>query len=321
MKSPFISLVVPVLNEEESLPVFIKTVKINLRSYKYEIIFINDGSIDKSANIIEQIHKKNKQIKLINLSRNFGHQMAITCGLDQATGDVAVILDADLQDPPRLIIKMLAKWREGYDVVYGIRTTRRGENGLKIITARLFYQLIDLLSPTKIPQNAGDFRLISKKVLMSLKGTREYQRYLRGIVSWIGFKQIGIEYSRDKRYAGKSKYTTWTMIKLGLDALLSFSFFPLRIASLLGSITAGGAFVYILYAIIITVLGLTVKGWSSTVVLVLFLGSVQLISLGIIGEYLGRIYEEVKNRPMYIIDSMVGFSKQLGNEINRSLPL
>ena len=318
MKSPFISLVIPVMNEESSLRHLYNTLKKILQKYKYEIIFVNDGSDDDSALIIEKLHRKDIQVKMISLSRNFGHQMAITCGLDYASGDVAIIMDADLQDPPALITRMMGKWREGYDVVYGIRRLRRGENGFKLITARLFYLIINKLSRTKIPQSVGDFRLISKNVITILKHTREYQRYLRGIISWVGFKQIGIEYSRDKRFAGKSKYNSWAMVTLGMDALLSFSFFPLRIASLVGSLSAIGAFIYILYALFITALGLTVKGWSSTVVLILFLGSVQLISLGIIGEYLGRIYEEIKHRPMYIINSMVGFPKQPDNIQNRS---
>lgn len=281
-----------------------------LKNHRYELIFVNDGSYDQTPKIIESLRKNDRRIKLVNLSRNFGHQIAISCGLDFSQGDVAIILDADLQDPPSLIPKMIGKWQEGYDVVYGIRQSRREENFLKVVTANIFYYLINLFSGTKMPQNVGDFRLISRKVIDVLKTTREYQRFLRGMISWVGFTQTGIKYHRSKRYSGKSKYGTSSMIKLAVDAILSFSFFPLRIASLVGMVTAIGAVLFIFYTLYVTAEGRTVRGWSSTIVIMLFMGSIQLIAIGIIGEYLGRIYEEVKRRPLYIIDSTSGFKEK-----------
>lgn len=308
-KDRLISIVIPVLNEERNIPILYSQIKETLPNTASEIIFVNDGSQDLSQKVIEDLTQKDKNVKLINLSRNFGHQIAITCGLDFSCGEAAVIIDADLQDPPKIIPKMIEKWQQGYDVVYGIRKSRRGENFIKIATASIFYSLINLLSGTKIPQNVGDFRLISRKVIDVLKTTREYQRFLRGMISWVGFAQTGIVYHRNKRYSGKSKYTTISMIKLAIDAILSFSFFPLRIASYLGIITAIGALLFIFYTLYLKAGGTTVKGWSSTIVIILFLGSVQLITIGIIGEYLGRIYEEVKKRPLYIIQSAKGFKK------------
>ncbi len=308
-KSLYISIVIPVFNEETNIPVLYHRLNSVLESYRHEIIFVNDGATDSSATIIENLYRKDKSVKLISLSRNFGHQMAITCGLDNTNGDVAIIMDADLQDPPELIPEMLKKWRDGFDVVYTVRRVRIGENRFKLISANLFYQIINILSSTKIPKNVGDFRLISKRVIETLRTTREYQRFLRGMVSWIGFKQIGIEYKREKRYAGQSKYSTTEMSKLGLNALFSFSLLPLRMVTVLGILSATCGVAYLIYALIVTLRGDTVRGWSSLVVLILFLGSVQLISLGIIGEYLGRIYEEGKHRPLYIVDSKLGFTK------------
>ena len=301
-----ISVVVPVLNEELSIKEFYQQLVNNIETYEYEIIFVNDGSKDKSQQIINDLRQKDKKVKLINLTRNFGHQIAITCGIDHSNGDAVIIIDADLQDPPSMIPKMIRKWQKGFDVVYGIRKERLGENLIKIITAKIFYKLVYLLSGKKIPENVGDFRLISKQVVQTLKTTREYQRFLRGIISWMGYKHTGLFYRRQQRYAGETKYSTYSMIKLALDALLSFSFFPLRIASILGAITAFGAVGMIFYALYVQSIGQTVKGWSSTIVIILFLGSVQLITIGIIGEYLGRIYEEVKRRPLYIISSKIG---------------
>ncbi|MCR4324826.1 MAG: glycosyltransferase family 2 protein [Candidatus Curtissbacteria bacterium] len=304
-----ISIVIPILNEEKNIPVLYKEVIKNVEGFNREFIFINDGSTDRSAEIINKLREKDKSVKLVNLSRNFGHQIAITCGVDMAGGDAAIIMDADLQDPPTVIPKMIKKWQEGYDVVYGKRLKREGESYFKLWTARAFYSLINLLSGTKIPDNVGDFRLISKNVIEVLKVTREYQRFLRGMISWVGFDQTAVQFKRARRYSGKSKYSTLSMVKLGVDALLSFSFFPLRIASFLGIATATGAIGFIFYTLILTAGGTTVKGWPSTIVLMLFLGSIQLITIGIIGEYLGRIYEEVKKRPLYIIRSTVGIKR------------
>lgn len=308
MNNKVISIIVPVLNEEENLQSLYDRIVKNITGYKYELIFVNDGSTDTSEVTILNFRKFDHNVKLINLSRNFGHQIAISCGIDFSQGDAAIILDADLQDPPEIIPKMIKKWQEGYDIVYGKRISRTGENYIKIITANLFYKLIYLLSGKKIPQNVGDFRLISKRVVNVLKETREYQRFVRGIISWTGYRQTGVEFKREKRYLGKSKYTIISMIKLAFDALFSFSFFPLRIASYLGILTALGAAILIFYTLFVTAQGATVKGWSSTILTILFLGSIQLIAIGIIGEYLGRIYEEVKKRPLYLIDKSFGIN-------------
>lgn len=304
-----ITIIVPVLNEENNIPVLYQRLKKTLKNFNYEIIFVNDGSYDQSQEIIEKIIDANRHVKLINLSRNFGHQIAISCGIDYAQGDAAIIMDADLQDPPELIAKLIKKWREGFDVVYAVRKTRNGDNLLKIISASVYYRLLRFLSGTKIPLDTGDFRLISKKVILVLRRTREYQRFMRGLISWVGFSQTGIEFSRDKRFSGKSKYPLFSMIKFALDGILSFSLIPLRIVSIMGIVTVAILVLLIFYSFYRTVTGQTVPGWASTTVIILFLGSIQLISIGIIGEYLGRVYEEVKRRPLYIIDSTIGLQE------------
>jgi len=306
IKRSLISIVIPVFNEEDNVKNIYQKVKEQLANFNYEFIFVNDGSLDNTEKTLNNLISHDKKVKLINLSKNFGHQIAITCGLDYARGDAAIIMDADMQDPPALIPKMIIKWKKKYDVVYGIRVSRNGDNLFKKNIAHIFYGLLNLLSGTKIPANVGDFRLISKRVILTLRETREYQRFLRGIIAWVGFKQTGVEFVRPNRYAGKSKYTPIKMFKLALDAIVSFSYFPLRIASLLGLATALGAIVFIFYTLYLQTGGTTVKGWSSTIVIMLFLGSIQLAAIGIIGEYLGRIYEEVKKRPLYIIKSTKG---------------
>lgn len=302
-----VSIIVPVLNEENNIPVLYQRIKKNLKNFKYEIIFVNDGSDDQSRKVIEKIIDVDRNVKIINLSRNFGHQIAISCGIDYAQGDAAVIIDADLQDPPEIIPAMIEKWQEGFDVVYAVRKAREGENVLKKLTASIFYRLMRVLSGTKIPLDTGDFRLISKKVILVLRRTREYQRFMRGLVSWVGFSQIGIEFTRGKRFSGKTKYPLFSMIKFALDGILSFSLLPLRIVSLMGIVTVAILVLLIFYSFYRTAIGQTVPGWASTTIIILFLGSIQLISIGIIGEYLGRIYIEVKRRPLYIVDSVSGF--------------
>jgi len=308
-----ISLIIPVLNEEENLTILYERVRKNLKGFKYEIIFVNDGSYDQSQKVIEKIISGDKSVKLINLSRNFGHQIAISCGIDYVQGDAAVIIDADLQDPPEIIPAMLKKWQEGFDVVYAVRKAREGESILKKLTASIFYRLMRILSGTKIPLDTGDFRLISKKVILVLRKTREYQRFMRGLVSWVGFSQCGIEFTRDKRFSGKTKYPLFSMIKFAIDGILSFSLMPLRIVSIMGIVTVAILLILLIYSLYRTITGQTVPGWASTTVIILFLGSIQLISIGIIGEYLGRVYEEVKRRPLYIIDSIVSKNSQKGN--------
>jgi len=313
LEDDLISIIIPVLNEEKNLPILYERIRKNLEGFKYEIIFVNDGSDDHSQKAIEKIISKDKNIKLINLSRNFGHQIAISCGIDYAQGDAAVIIDADLQDPPEIIPPMIKKWQEGFDVVYAVRKAREGESILKKLTASIFYRLMRVLSGTKIPLDTGDFRLISKKVILVLRRTREYQRFMRGLIGWVGFSQVGIEFERGKRFSGKTKYPLFSMIKFALDGILSFSLMPLRIVSILGIVTVAILLLLIFYSLYRTVIGQTVPGWASTTIIILFLGSIQLISIGIIGEYLGRVYEEVKRRPLYIIDSVVSKNSQKEN--------
>lgn len=302
-----ISIIVPVLNEEDNISLLWQKIKKNLKNFNYELIFINDGSSDGTQSIIEKIIEKDKKVKLINLSRNFGQQIAISCGIDYAQGDAAIFMDADLQDPPELIPAMIEKWQEGFDVVYAVRKAREGEGILKKFTASIFYRILTFLSGTKIPVDTGDFRLISKKVILVLRRTKEYQRFMRGLISWVGFSQIGIEFTRGRRFSGKTKYSLFSMIKFALDGILSFSLLPLRIVSIMGIITVAILVLLIFYSFYRTMIGQTVPGWASTTIIILFLGSIQLISIGIIGEYLGRVYEEVKRRPLYIVDSVLGF--------------
>lgn len=310
MKNSVYSIVVPVFNEEDNLEYLYKRLTKIMESVvtEYEIIFVDDNSKDKSLEILESLNQKDSRVKIIKFSRNFGHQAAITAGLDYAQGDGVIMMDADLQDPPEVIPLLIRKHEEGYDIVYTEREVRKGETIFKRWTASLFYRIMKCLTDIEIPLDSGDFRLISKRVLNSLKGMHEKNRFLRGLISWVGYKQIGIKYQRDARYAGKTKFTFKKMLEFAIDAVSSFSHIPLRIATLSGFVVSfiscflllWVVFTYIKYA------GGPVPGWASLMVCVLFIGGVQLIAIGIIGEYLGRIYDEVKNRPMYILDKTIG---------------
>lgn len=303
------SIVVPVFNEENVLNEFYRrlTSTMNKLEENYEIIFVNDGSIDNSLNIMKKFHSYDKRVKIIDFSRNFGHQIAITAGIDYASGEAIVTIDADLQDPPKVIPKLIKKWKEDYDVVYGVRKKREGESFFKKVTASIFYKLLNSIADINIPLDAGDFRLIDRKVADNLKKTREKNRYIRGLTSWIGFKQIGVLYDREKRFAGYTKYPLSKMIKFGLDAIFSFTNLPLKIAAYFGFLVAGVSFLYLIYALILKIfMNITIQGWASLIVAVLFLGGVQLMCIGIIGEYIGRIGEEVKKRPLYIIKGVIG---------------
>jgi dolichol-phosphate mannosyltransferase len=306
------SIVAPVCNEEEVIKEFYKRLVSIMDSLHegYEIIFINDGSTDKSLQIMKELHSKDERVKIINFSRNFGHQIAITAGMDYSSGEAVIIIDADLQDPPEVIPRFIEKWKEGFEVVYGIRESREGESAFKKLTAKIFYRILQKMIDIKIPLDAGDFRLIDRKVVDSLKEIRERSRFVRGLTSWVGFKQEGILYKREKRFAGHTKYSLKKMLKLAVDAVFSFSNFPLRIASYFGFLIAGLSFLYLIYVIILKLFTNTlIPGWTSLIVAVLFLGGVQLICLGIIGEYIGRIGEEVKHRPLYIIKEVIGENK------------
>lgn len=321
---------IPIYNEESLLEELHRRVTGTLNDlqpkYGAEIIYVNDGSRDRSLQILNSLQKPSPhstttqgfhavpfwQVRVIDLSRNFGHQKAITAGLDFAKGDLIVMIDGDLQDPPEMILEFIKMWEKGYDVVYGVRRQRDGETQFKIWSARLFYRLIFSLSEVKMPVDAGDFRLIDRKVANALREIREESRYIRGIISWLGFKQIGILYNRDSRYGGQSKYTFSKMLRLALDGITSFSEKPLYISSYLGLTVAILAALFGLWVVVQSVLGVSdaILGWSSIIVTVLFLGGIQLCCLGIVGLYLGRVYALGKKRPLYVVGELYGFEQQ-----------
>ena len=311
------SVVIPVYNEVEVLPTLYRRLTQVMEGLgePYEIIFVNDGSIDTSPKLLRELRAQDARVKVVSLSRNFGHQIAITAGLDYSSGEAVVVMDADLQDPPEVIPRLIAQWRAGHDIVFAVRESRRGESVLKRSTAALFYRLLRHLTATAIPLDAGDFRLMSRRAVEALKPIRERNRYVRGLVGWIGFHHTSIPFIRDVRHAGETKYPLRKMARFALNGIISFSFVPLQLASYFGFAVSLVSFIYIVYA-----LGLklftdrVVLGWASVIVAVLFIGGVQLISLGIMGEYIGRIYEEVKHRPLYLIDELAGFEKSLDGE-------
>ncbi len=304
-KRPRYSIVAPVLNEEETLPEFYRrtrSVMDNLDGPS-ELLLVFDGSRDRSPEIGRELRAQDPQVKIINFSRNFGHQIAISAGIDYAEGDAVIILDSDLQDPPEVIPELVAKWKEGYQVVYAQREQRRGETFFKLFTASLFYRLIDTLASIDIPRDTGDFRLIDRKVVLALRQIREHHRFMRGLSVWVGFRQTGIKYVRQERYAGQTQYPLRKMVKFATDAITGFSYVPLQLATTMGFWISGLALLAIpVVAVLRIFLGQTFfSGQATTLISVLFLGGVQLIFLGILGEYLGRIYDEVKRRPLYIV--------------------
>ncbi len=304
-----ISLIFPVYNEENILPVLYERVYriINQLEYNVEVLLVNDGSQDNSLNLMKQFHKKDTRFKVIDFSRNFGHQIAITAGIDFAEGDAVVLMDADLQDPPELLPKFLEKWQEGYQVVYTVRKTRR-EPLVKRLAYSTFYRILQKISNISIPLDSGDFCLMDRSVLKIMTSMPERNRFVRGLRSWVGFRQIGIEYDRDKRHSGEVKYTFPKLMKLALDGIISFSYFPLQIASYAGFIVSGISFLGILvYLYKKLFIGGEPQGFPTLVILILFMGGIQLTSLGIIGEYIGRIYDEVKQRPTYVVKETYGF--------------
>ena len=305
------SVILPVYNEQGNLNSLYKRVTKVLVDLKkeYEVIFINDGSHDKTKDILEDLHKKSNNIKIINFSRNFGHQTAVTAGLDFATGEQVAILDADLQDPPEILPKFFAKLDEGYDVVYAIRKKRK-ENIFKRIAYSLFYKILHLIASVDIPLDSGDFCVLSRRMVKTINSFPERNRFIRGLRSWAGFKQIGLEYEREKRLAGESKYGLKKLFKLAFDGIFSFSFIPLQIMFVLGSASLFLSIMGIFWAIYMkffTTAYSRVPGFATTTILIMFVGGLKLFSMGIMGEYLRRVYDEVKQRPQYIIESKIGF--------------
>jgi polyisoprenyl-phosphate glycosyltransferase len=305
-----LSVVVPCYNEEAILrQVHGQLGEVLQRTgLPYEIIYVNDGSSDGTLAILRELQAGDEHVRVVSFSRNFGHQVAVTAGIDCATGDAVVLIDADLQDPPEVILRMIEKWREGYEVVYGKRESRDGETALRLFITGKFYRLINSISDVPIPLDTGDFRLMDRRIVDVLKKMPERDRFLRGMVSWVGFKQLALPYARHCRAAGRSKYPYSKLILLAADGILSFSLVPLRVAILLGFLAAGFAVVGIVYAVILRLFtGIWVMGWTLMFIGILFLGGMTLGCLGIIGEYVGRIYREVKRRPLYVVDEMLGF--------------
>lgn len=298
------SIIAPIYNEFDNLPELYRRVSevMNSSGEAWEFILVDDGSSDGSTDYIRALAAQDEKIRPVIFARNFGHQIAVTAGLDYARGAAVIIIDADLQDPPEVILDLAKKWREGYEVVYAVRAEREGESWFKLLTASLFYRIIYRITDVKIPLDTGDFRLIDRKVVNVMNSMRERHRFLRGMAAWVGFRQIGVEYKRAARHAGVTKYPLSKMLKLALNAITGFSYFPLQVATYFGFLAAGLAIVAIPIVAALRLAGSHFfEGQTTTLISVLFLGGVQLISLGTLGEYIGRIYDEVKGRPLYIV--------------------
>ena len=297
-----LSVVIPVFNEEEIIRKTHSTLMEVLAPFEsFELIFINDGSVDKTEEILGELLAGQDVHRCVSFSRNFGHQAAFSAGLKEAKGDVVVIIDGDLQDPPELIFEMYEKWKEGYQVVYAQRRSREGESFFKLFTAKMFYRIINYFAREKIPVDTGDYRLMDRTVVDHLNSLPERSRFLRGLVPWVGFKQIGVLYDRKEREAGESKYPISKMVRLATDGITSFSNIPLRMSFYFGAIATIAGFILGVWAVIQKFFFTTTSGWASLIIIFVFMGGVQLLTIGILGEYIGRIYEEVKQRPLYII--------------------
>ena len=302
-----LSVVAPVYNEQDLLDEFYNRVCSALGDLEFELVLVDDGSADTTPAMLNRLAASDPRVHVVYLSRNFGHQTALTAGLDHATGDAVVMLDADLQDPPELIPRMLDHWRAGCDVVYAVREHREGESRFKLTTARWFYKLFDKLTQVELQQNSGDFRLLDRTALNALLSMRERSRFLRGMTVWVGYRQAAVPYRRDPRFAGETKYTLSKMLRFSLDAISSFSHRPLQLATLLGFLISTLAFIAIPVVIILRLVGSYLPGFGSITIAILLLGGIQLIALGIIGEYVGRIYDEVKGRPLYLVRGRLNF--------------
>jgi dolichol-phosphate mannosyltransferase len=296
-----LSVVAPVYNEEATIEEFYSRICAALEGLRFELLLVDDGSSDDTPARLTEMASSDPRVHVVFLSRNFGHQTALTAGLDHARGDAVVMLDADLQDPPELIPRMLDHWRAGCDVVYAVRKQREGESRFKLATARWFYRFFDKLAQVELQPNSGDFRLLDRRPLDALLSMRERNRFLRGMTVWVGYRQAAVPYDRDARYAGETKYTLGKMLRFSLDAISSFSHRPLQLATLLGFIISTLAFIAIPVVVVLRILGSYLPGFSSITIAILLLGGIQLIALGIIGEYVGRIYDEVKGRPLYLV--------------------
>jgi glycosyltransferase involved in cell wall biosynthesis len=304
---PLVSLVVPVFNEEESIDLYLDTVPplMERDGFRFEIVFVNDGSRDNTLAHLLDRAALDRRLRIVNLSRNFGKEAALTAGIDHARGDVIVPMDIDLQDPPELIEPFMARWREGYDVVYGVRTQRASDTAAKRLSANWFYRVFNSMSPVRIPENVGDFRLVDRRAVDVLRQLPERNRFMKGLFAWVGFNSIGVPYERPQRAAGSSKFNLWRLWNFALDGVVSFSTAPLRAWFYVGVVIAAVAVLYALFIITrVLLFGIDTPGYASLLIAVLLMGAIQLLSLGIIGEYLGRLFLEVKGRPIYVIEGV-----------------
>jgi glycosyltransferase involved in cell wall biosynthesis len=304
---PLLSLVVPVFDEEESIYIFLDTVTPQLArdGFRFEIVFVNDGSRDNTLSHLLDRSARDRRLRIVNLSRNFGKEAALTAGIDHARGDVIVPMDIDLQDPPELIGTFMTRWREGYDIVYGVRTQRASDTAARRLSAGWFYRVFNSMSPVRIPENVGDFRLVDRRAVEVLRQLPERNRFMKGLFAWVGFNSIGVPYERPSRAAGSSKFNLWRLWNFALDGLVSFSTAPLRAWFYVGVVIATIAVLYALFIITrVLILGIDTPGYASLLIVVLLMGAIQLLSLGIIGEYLGRLFLEVKSRPIYVIEGV-----------------
>ncbi len=311
-KQRLLSIVIPIYNEAETIPILYEqlTQVCERLPLAYEIIFVNDGSQDHSLTLLKELSNNDNRIRIIDLARNFGHQVAISAGIDHTAGDVVVLMDGDLQDPPEMISTFIKRWNEGFEVVYAVRKKRK-ESLLKRIAYLVFYRILRKISSVEIPLDSGDFSLMDRRVVNTLRAMPERNRFIRGIRSWVGFHQCGVEYERNKRYAGEVKYTFSKLLRLATDGIFAFSYLPLRVATYLGLTVAATSFLLAVFYLIEKIFSnIDTKGWASTIIIILFLGGVQLLTIGIMGEYVGRIYDEVKQRPLYVVNEKIGWMKK-----------
>ena len=326
MARPELSVVIPIFNEAAVIDELKRRLaevmgKLDASVRSWEVIFIDDGSRDASLEMLRQMAAVEPRFKVVSFARNFGHQMAITAGVDMAEGDAVVIMDADLQDPPEVVVEMMEKFREGFDVVYGVRKSRAGETAFKTLTASVFYRVLNSFLGVQIPVDAGDFRLVSRPVVLTLRALRERHRFVRGMVAWVGFKQTALYYDREARFAGETKYPFSKMLRFALDAITSFSILPLRFATWLGIGVGLVAIAYSLFAIYVKVFqGGLVPGWTTLMIAVALGASAQLFMIGVLGEYVGRIYEEIKRRPLYITAEKLNFADNEVGPSSRAAP-
>ncbi|MGD0153518.1 MAG: glycosyltransferase family 2 protein [Thermacetogeniaceae bacterium] len=313
------SVIVPLYNEESVIQETYNRLKRVMEATRgsYELIFVNDGSRDRTLEIARAIRSRDNRVKLLSFSRNFGHQVAITAGMDYSSGKAVVVIDADLQDPPEVILKMIEKWKQGYEVVYGRRLARRGETCFKKISAQLFYRTLKNMADVDLPVDAGDFRLIDRRVCDALKSIPERNRYVRGLIGWLGFKQTGVDFIREKRFAGETKYPPQKMVRFAADAVTSFSYKPLSMATYAGAIVSVSSLAYLIFLLLEKLFNRpAAPGWALMVALSLLLNGLMFICLGIIGEYVGRIYDEAKGRPLYIISEKEGFDNAWSHNLH-----